>query len=51
MDSPGPAVFYLPPAKAVKTNLSNDRERAVYFAANVRDNGYKSKGTNQVGTK
>ena len=48
---PGPSVFYLPPAKAVVTNLSNERERALYAAANVRDIGHKVKRTNQVGTK
>ena len=48
---PGPSVFYLPPAKAVITNLSNFRERALYAAANVRDIGHKVKRTNQVGTK
>ena len=48
---PGPSVFYLPPAKAVITNFSNDRERALFSAANVRDIGHKIKRTNQVGTK
>ena len=33
---PGPSVFYRPPAKAVITNLSNERERALNAAANVR---------------
>ena len=48
---PGPSVFYLPPAKAVIKNLSNERARALYAAANVRDIGHKIKRTNQVGTK
>ena len=48
---PGPSVFYLPPAKAVITKLSKERERAFYAAANVRDIGHKIKRTNQVGTK
>ena len=48
---PGPSVFYLPPAKAVITNLSSERERAFYAAANVRDIGHKVKRTNRVGTK
>ena len=46
---PGTSVFYLPPA--VITNLSNERERALYAATNVRDIGHKIKRTNQVGTK
>ena len=48
---PGPSVFYLPPAKAVLTNLSNEREKALYAAANDRDIGHKIKRINQVGTK
>ena len=48
---PGPSVFYLPPAKAVIANLSNETERALYAAANVRDIGHKIEITNQVGTK
>ena len=48
---PGPSVFYLPPAKAVITSLSNERERTLYAAANVRDIGHKIKRTNQVDTK
>ena len=48
---PGPSVFYIPPAKAVITNLSNKRERVLYAAANVRDIGHKIKRTNEVSTK
>ena len=32
---PGPSVFYLPPAKAVITNLADERESTMYAAANA----------------
>ena len=33
---PGPSIFYLPSAKAVITNLNNERERTMYAAADDR---------------
>ena len=47
---PGPSVFYRPPAEAVIANLSNERKRNLYAAANVREIGHKIKRTNQIGT-
>ena len=40
---PGPSAFYLPPAKAVISRFSKERERTLYAAANVRDIGNKTK--------
>ena len=45
---PGPSVFYLPPAKADITNLSKERERALYAAANVREIGHNIKRTKEL---
>ena len=33
---PGPSIFYLPSAKAVITNLSDERERSLYAGAAAR---------------
>ena len=33
---PGPTIFYLPSSKAVITNLTNEKERAMYAKANAR---------------
>ena len=32
---PGPSVFYIPPAKAVVTPITNERERTIYTEANA----------------
>ena len=48
---PGPSVFYLPPAKAVITNLADERERSMYAAANARIIRHKNKGFHQDSSK
>ena len=35
---PGPSIFYLPSAKAVITNLTDERERSMYVSANATTN-------------
>ena len=45
---PGPSIFYLPSAKAVITNLTDERERSVYASANAASIGYQVKNVNQV---
>ena len=45
---PGPSIFYLPPAKAVITNLTDERERNMYASANATSIGYQVKKVNQV---
>ena len=44
---PGPSIFYLPPAKAVITNLTNETERTIYAAANAPSIGYRPYKTDQ----
>ena len=44
---PGPSVFHLPPAKAVITNLADERERSMYAAAKARIIRHKFKGFHQ----
>ena len=45
---PGPSIFYLPPAKAVITNLTDERERNMYASANATSIGYQVKKVSQV---
>ena len=40
---PGPSIFYLPSAKAVITNFSDERERSLYAGAAARHIRYKTK--------
>ena len=40
---PGPSIFYLPPAKSVITNLTNETERTMYAAADATSIGYRPK--------
>ena len=40
---PGPSIFYLPPAKALITNLTNETERNMYAAAKATSIGYRPK--------
>ena len=48
---PGPSIFYLPSAKAVITNLTDERERTMYAAADARYIGLKSRKNNQDSSK
>ena len=48
---PGPSIFYLPSAKAVITNLTDERERTVYAAADARYIGLKSRKNIQDSSK
>ena len=43
----GPSNFYLPSAKAVITNLADERERILYAAADARYIGLKRRKDNQ----
>ena len=45
---PGPSTFYLPSAKAVITNLTDERERSMYASTNATIIGYQVKKVNQV---
>ena len=45
---PGLSIFYLPSAKAVITNLTDERERSMYASANATSVGYQVKKVNQV---
>ena len=40
---PGSSIFYLRPAKAVITNITNEKERTIYAAAIATSNGYRPK--------
>ena len=44
---PGPSIFYLSSAKAVVTNLTDERERSMYASANATSIGYQVKKVNQ----
>ena len=48
---PGPSIFYLPSAKAVITNLTDERERTLYAVADARYIGLKRRKKNQDGSK
>ena len=48
---PGPSIFYLPSAKAVITNLSDERERSLYAGAAARHIGYKTKKEDRESSK
>ena len=48
---PGPSMFYLPSAKAVITNLSDERERSLYAGAAAKHIGYKTKREDRVNSK
>ena len=48
---PGPSIFYLPSAKAVITNLSDERERSLYAGAAARHIGYKTKREDRESSK
>ena len=45
---PGPSIFYLPPAKSVITNLTDEKERILYASANATGIGYQAKKVNEV---
>ena len=45
---PGPPIVNLPSAKAVITNLTNERERCMYASANATSIGYQVQEGNQV---
>ena len=47
----GPSIYYLPSAKAVITNLTDERERSIYASANATSIGYQDKKVNQVSYK
>ena len=44
---PGPSIFYLPSAKAVITNLTNETERTMYAAANASVKRHQLKKTDK----
>ena len=44
---PGPSIFYLPSAKAVITNLTNETERTMYAAANASVKRHQLKKTDE----
>ena len=48
---PGPFIFYLPSAKAVITNLTDERERTMYAAADGRYIGLKIRKNNRDSSK
>ena len=41
-------MFYLPPAKAAITNLTDERERNKYSSANATSIGFQVKKVNQI---
>ena len=45
---PGPSIFYFSSAKAVFTNLTDERESGMYAPANATSIGYQVKKVNQV---
>ena len=45
---PGHSIFYLPPAKAVITSLTDEKERNMYASANATSIGYKVKKVNKL---
>ena len=47
----GPLFFYLPSAKAVVTNVTDERERSMYASPNATSIGYQVKKVNQVSYK
>ena len=48
---PGPSIFYIPSAKAVITNFADERERAMYAAADARYIGLKNWKNNDDSSK
>ena len=48
---PGPSIFYLPSAKSVITNLTDERERTMFAAPDATYIGLKSRKNNQDSSK
>ena len=44
---PGPSIFYLPPAKSVFSNITDEKEGTIYAAANATSIGYLPKKSDQ----
>ena len=49
--SPGPSIFYLPSAKVVIINFADEKERAMYAAADARYVGLKNRKNNDDSSK